>query len=80
VLQVNLDAETDSSLPVRSLHEGAWRRSSYCANGTCVEIAIATSGVGVRDGKSPHDGQLSLSSAEWRAFLGALRAREFGGV
>lgn len=57
----------------------AWRKSSYSSNGgNCVEIALNLPGVvAVRDSKSPGDGALVVTVAEWSAFLEGVRAGEF---
>lgn len=55
----------------------AWRKSSYSGyNGDCVEVAVLGAGqVGVRDSKAHGSGPiLRLSSAQWTAFLDAVRA------
>lgn len=58
----------------------AWRRSSYCANGACVEIAYAADGEYLlRDGKNPNDGTLTFTQAGWRYLLGELKAGKFDG-
>lgn len=54
--------------------EVAWRKSSYSANyGTCVEVAVADQTVGVRDSKNTALGHLALASAEWHAFVNAVK-------
>jgi hypothetical protein len=51
-----------------------WRKSSYCSNGTCVEVARFGSQILVRDSKVKNGPILSFQRAEWDAFLkGALR-------
>jgi hypothetical protein len=53
-----------------------WRKSSRSNsnNGNCVEVATNVVGmVAVRDSKDPHGPMLSVSSAEWRAFLSTVR-------
>jgi hypothetical protein len=52
----------------------AWRKSRYCGNSTCVEVATATDAVLVRDSKDPADIQLRFSKADWRAFVTDLRS------
>jgi hypothetical protein len=54
-----------------------WIKSSYCSDGSCVEVAIDTSRVGVRDNKDLSAGPIWLAVGEWRAFVGAIRAGEF---
>lgn len=53
-----------------------WRKSSRSGtdNGNCVEVATNVVGmVAVRDSKDPSGPMLSVSSAEWRAFLSTVR-------
>lgn len=54
---------------------GQWRRSSYCANGACVEMADLGDRVLVRDGKiGALSWHLSFTPADWQAFIGDVRA------
>ncbi len=46
----------------------SWRRSSFCANGDCVEVAYWEDRVLVRNSKNP-DIVLDVSRSEWEAFL-----------
>ncbi|MBT2389630.1 DUF397 domain-containing protein [Streptomyces sp. ISL-1] len=52
-----------------------WRRSSYSngMGGECVEVAASAEDVAVRDSKIPHGPRLTLGSAAWGDFVGALR-------
>lgn len=50
----------------------AWRKSSRCQNGECVEMA-APGPVLVRDSKNPDGPRLAFTPAAWRAFLESLR-------
>lgn len=56
-----------------------WRRSSYCsgAASTCVEVAIGTQTVTVRDSKVVASPILRFTIEEWRAFVRGVRAGEF---
>ena len=58
---------------------GTWRRSSYCsgAASTCVEVAISTQMVTVRDSKVAASPILRFTPEEWRAFIRGVRAGEF---
>jgi hypothetical protein len=50
----------------------AWFKSSYSSSGDgndCVEIAMTTGSVHVRDSKAPHGPRLTLSPAAWAGFL-----------
>jgi hypothetical protein len=57
-----------------NLLNATWRKSTYsAANGTCVEIAVAESVVGVRDSKKADAGHLTVPAAVWNAFVAAVR-------
>ncbi len=59
----------------------AWRKSTYSSNGhaTCVEVAgNLPAAVAVRDSKDPDGPRLTFGPAQWRDFLGGVRAGEFG--
>ncbi len=54
-----------------------WRKSRYCGNATCVEVALAGTDVWVRD----RTGRvLRFSRAAWLEFLEGVRSGEFGGT
>ena len=50
-----------------------WRRSSRCANATCVEVAVVPEAAYVRDGKNPDGAVLRFEAGAWHAFISALR-------
>lgn len=52
-----------------------WRKSSYSgANGNCVEVAHAASGVvAVRDSKNPDGPRLAFTPEQWTAFTHSLK-------
>ena len=54
-----------------------WIKSSYCNNGTCVEVGIGSVEVAVRDSKDPDGSVLAFTLAEWEAFLDGVRSGEF---
>lgn len=54
----------------------AWRRSSFCASGECVEVTERDGLVLLRNSKDPGV-VLQYTGAEWRSFLGGIRAGEF---
>jgi len=57
-----------------------WFRSSYCADGSCVEVAeIGDDLVGLRDSKDPEQPFLSFRRAEWSTFIEGIKAGDFGG-
>jgi hypothetical protein len=55
-----------------------WHKSSYSSghNPNCVEVAETPHAVHVRDSRHPTHGHLTLPTAEWRAFLTAVKHRE----
>lgn len=61
--------------PESRRHLARWRKSSYSNNGgECVEVAPAPSGlVVIRDSKNPAGPTLTLTTAEWRTFLRAVK-------
>ncbi len=62
--------------------EAAWRKNSRSNHGDadqndCVEVAELPGRVAMRDSKDPAGPALAFTHAEWRAFLGGIRASEF---
>ncbi|MER7361876.1 DUF397 domain-containing protein [Nonomuraea wenchangensis] len=56
----------------------AWRKSSFCNAGSCVEVQTLPDGtVAVRDGKDPDGPVLRFTYGEWCAFVGGILAGEF---
>ena len=53
-----------------------WRRSSYCASGTCVEVSLSEGSVVVRHSRT-HACQLTFTSEEWSAFVRGVKNGEF---
>jgi hypothetical protein len=53
-----------------------WRKSSYCASGTCVEVAFLSEQVAVRDAKRQGGPVLFFSHGEWAAFVQGARNGE----
>jgi hypothetical protein len=54
-----------------------WTKSTFCANGACVEVADGPDVISVRDGKRPEGGVLQVSHSDWRGFLAGIRAGDF---
>ncbi|GGK56834.1 hypothetical protein Ppa06_15000 [Planomonospora parontospora subsp. parontospora] len=62
------------------LSAAVWRKSSRSSDngGQCVEVADNLPGVvAVRDSKDPDGPKLLFTPAEWRAFVGGVKAGEF---
>lgn len=56
----------------------AYRRSSECADGSCVEVFSSPHGeILVRDSKNPDQTPLSYTRDEWSAFVLGVKAGEF---
>ncbi|WP_344925277.1 DUF397 domain-containing protein [Saccharopolyspora gregorii] len=50
-----------------------WRKSSRSISAAnCVEVALASGSVGVRDSKSPETGVLVVPARRWADFLAAV--------
>ncbi len=57
--------------------QGAWRRSTRCCSGACVEVRPAGSAIEMRDSKDPDGATLVFTRAEWIAFVEGVQAGEF---
>ena len=64
--------DTDTSLN--------WRKSEFCANSGCVEIAANDGAYFVRDSKDPDGPLLTFDHSEWTAFVSGVRAGNFDDV
>ncbi|HET7518883.1 MAG TPA: DUF397 domain-containing protein [Actinomycetes bacterium] len=56
------------------LPDPEWRRSSLCANASCVEVAFTSDDVMVRDAQGS---TLNFSRSEWAEFLAGTFHGEF---
>ena len=74
-MSADVAAESSPSDPTAAPQ---WRRSTYCANGACIEVATDGPNVGIRDSKAPDAGELWLTPVEFRAFVAAVRDGNFG--
>ncbi|MFF0306521.1 DUF397 domain-containing protein [Streptosporangium sp. NPDC004379] len=62
------------------LSNAVWQKSSLSGGngGQCVEVAADLPGVvAIRDSKDPDGPKLLFSPADWRAFVGGVKAGEF---
>lgn len=57
--------------------QSEWRRSSYCGNGACVEVARTEGGFLVRDAKDAQSPVLTFTPEEWAAFVAGVKNDEF---
>ena len=58
----------------------AWRRSRFCAQGECVEIAVREDRVLMRDSKTPYCQPLSYTKDEFSAFVRGVIAGDFDDI
>lgn len=58
---------------------GAWRTSSFCATGECVEVAAGNGMIWVRSSNEPST-MVHYTPEEWLAFLAGSKAGEFDDV
>lgn len=58
---------------------GPWKKSSFCGESGCVEVAVSPTGVHVRDSKQERasDSVLQFTADEWRAFVAGVKSGEF---
>lgn len=60
-----------------ALSRASWRKSSRSkAMSNCVEATGLRSGIGIRDSKSPAGPVLTVTAAEWAAFVNAVKNGE----
>jgi hypothetical protein len=57
----------------------AWRKSSFCQAGECVEVAMQDGVVVLRSTRAP-DAVVRFTRDEWRAFAIGMQAGEFGDI
>ena len=55
-----------------------WRKSSHCADNTCVEVASTGDRVLLRDSKDRGGPVLQFSRRQWAVFVRRVRGGEFG--
>lgn len=55
----------------------AWRVSTFCDSGSCVEIALGQNLVGMRDSKNSAGSPLVFEAKEWLEFVSGVRNGEF---
>jgi hypothetical protein len=57
--------------------EADWKRSTLCATGSCVEVAITGRHVAIRDSKRDPGLVLQFDRNAWKDFLAGVRNGEF---
>jgi predicted secreted Zn-dependent protease len=62
---------------MNTVEHAAWRTSSHCTNGTCVEVARVGDRYLIRDSKQPQNTALSFTEEQWTAFVDGVTAGEF---
>jgi Domain of unknown function (DUF397) len=60
--------------------ELTWRATRICASSECVEVAQRSDTIMVRDSVRPDSTVLRYASADWQAFVGAIKSGEFAGI
>ncbi|WP_373320658.1 DUF397 domain-containing protein [Rhizocola hellebori] len=55
----------------------AWRKSSFCESGACLEVAAVGEDIVVRNSQDPHGTTLRFSKPVWASFLEAVSAGDF---
>jgi hypothetical protein len=60
------------------LTDAKWFKSSRSGSqGACVEVAVVTEGVAVRDTKDREGGTLEFTRTEWATFIDGLKTGAF---
>jgi len=54
--------------------EPGWQRSSFCADGNCVEVSQKGQFILFRDGKDPDGTVLAFTPQVWKKFLDRISA------
>jgi len=54
-----------------------WRRSSFCANGECVEVARLDDMIVMRDSKDPNGHMLRYTTEEFRFLVRKIKAGDY---
>ncbi|MEV6600315.1 DUF397 domain-containing protein [Actinoplanes sp. NPDC051346] len=62
---------------MKTIEATQWRKSSYCSNATCVEVARVKDNYLIRDSKSPAIAPLSFTAEEWTAFVRGVNEGQF---
>ncbi|GAA4595786.1 DUF397 domain-containing protein [Planotetraspora phitsanulokensis] len=65
--------------PAQDLTGAVWRKAvrSNTVGNQCVEVALLSQGVAVRDSKNPEGPNLMFTAGEWDAFVDGVKGGEF---
>jgi hypothetical protein len=55
----------------------SWRKSSFCANTECAEVAARDGVIYMRNSAHPSNGGVAQSVQSWRDLVQAIKAGEF---
>jgi Domain of unknown function (DUF397) len=55
----------------------AWRKTSFCASGECIEVAQRDDLIILRDSTQPDGRMLRYPAEQWRSFICTVKASEF---
>jgi hypothetical protein len=55
----------------------AWKKSSFCGEAACVEVAVLPDLVAVRDSKREESPVLTFTPSEWEAFVSGVKQGQF---
>ncbi len=58
-------------------HEPQWRRSTFCASGSCIECANDGEAILVRDSKLANSPILAFGTTAWKQFVAAIKEDAF---
>ena len=74
----SLNSEDATKVQIQFSDED-FRKSSLSRHSKriCVQVAIKSEGVGVRDSKDPSKTTLQFTPEEWNAFIGGVKVGEF---
>jgi hypothetical protein len=54
-----------------------WSRSRRCSSAQCVEVAVGSTDVLMRDSSDPDGGHLAVSREAWKIFIEGVKGDEF---
>ena len=60
----------------KNLTAVVWRKSSFSAAGSCIEVAIQNDSILIRDTKNRSGGTISASSSAWQEFIQAIQGNK----